>query len=338
MGNSEKTLYDGEHINVTLLDVKGHQYIIYFESAADGEISIGDFNVFGKRRNTPHGLFSRHGINEIFVRCKYVLWYQTPEIERAIKIIKTVIAGHESHTVAYGTSMGGFAAINYSAELAIRFVAFVPQISLAAPYPIKASWQAIFETLPDYPTFHSRILDGECKKSEGLIFCDVQYKRDYIHAQAIKKCTNAKIINIPFSLHGTSIIVNDNYRIHRLMKEYINDDFNVSSFKREFFSRYNMLNAFARKAAAKYVSHDDKTARAKVYTLLQNHPTSAHYILAKQYFTRKNYSLSSKYFFFALTSEDITSSFERAAFCLPYVKNKLGLTDEALYLKAEQPR
>ena len=72
----------------------------------------------------------KYGIDAVHVVCRGNEWFQYDDLRPALELAAREIGGYENR-VAYGLSMGGYAAINFSDWLGVdRVIAIAPQYSI----------------------------------------------------------------------------------------------------------------------------------------------------------------------------------------------------------------
>ena len=229
---NHEILFSGKDLMATFIDANSNISVIIFNGKSK-ILNNGRYVPFNQMPIMANNVFSPIGINEVHIFPNRANWYQSDEIYNILNIVKSKL----KHTryITYGSSMGGFAAINFSKLLNCDFIAFSPQATLQDPFPISSTWEFAKKT---YPDFRSMILDGSCRSSKGLLFFDYKNKTDSYHGMYIKRNTKAKIINIPFSNHETIRAINDITRVKYIVKDYLLQTFNLSFFKKNFFDVY----------------------------------------------------------------------------------------------------
>jgi hypothetical protein len=85
--------------------------------------------------------FAGRGIDAIHVLSRDNRWYQHPELDQALRAVAAAVAGY-ARVIAYGSSMGGFAALHYGARChATVGLALSPQFSVdPAKVPFDRRW------------------------------------------------------------------------------------------------------------------------------------------------------------------------------------------------------
>ena len=208
---------------------------------------------FERLKGFAENVFTGMGIDEIHVISNKCNWYQTNEMLEVIKILKNKIVG--KNCILYGSSMGGFAAINFSQMLGLPFLAFAPQASLWGGLTIQASWKNSRDEV--HPIFDN-ILGGEASGSFGYIFFDKFNEVDSEHVNLILKKTSAEAISINFSGHETIREVNNVVRVKSIVREIFCGNFDLKKFKKYFYKKYNVFSS-----SSVFMNYLDYTIRRK---------------------------------------------------------------------------
>lgn len=270
---NHEILFSGNDLMATYLDAKSDISVIIF----NGKATILDNGKYVPFENMPimgNNVFAPIGINEIHIFPNRANWYQTEEIYDIAKIVTSRLK--DNHYVTYGSSMGGFAAINFSQLFRCDFIAFSPQATLKDPFPISQTWEFAKKS---YPDFNSMICNGNCSLSKGLCFFDHKNVTDSYHGMYIKRNTSATIINIPYSNHETIKSVNNIIRVKTIVKQYLMGDFSLKEFKRRFFPAYKKSPDYIYTAYNKNKLYNTKDIEyalqnnAKNYKLLSTYGT-----------------------------------------------------------------
>ena len=124
----------------------GARYQVRYNRLDDTPLTIVVFHPWSDPPTLEGEFFAeefmrRHGLNAIGIKSVRNDWFQDPEMEAVIAVIRDTTRG--AHLVGYGGSMGGYAAINYSAAIGLAAViAISPQFSPdPAKTPFETRWQ-----------------------------------------------------------------------------------------------------------------------------------------------------------------------------------------------------
>lgn len=162
-----------------------------------------------------------------FLESDYTRWYRHPFFVAMMRYIesKNLFQNYRSKKIAYGSSMGGYAAATYTKALsADTSILFNPFSTLN---PSLAPW----ETREDYAWYNNwdsgyyDAVEG-CQNNDNYIIYDPTFQLDYLQARRfINHCTKITQIRVPGVGHGmpghlakinaldliVSSIVNENY-------------------------------------------------------------------------------------------------------------------------------
>lgn len=187
--------------------------------------------IFGNMRHEDIEGFGQHAIEKLGYEGIHVIarrnnWYQTPDIVTVLAIIKERLAGRRVFT--YGSSMGGYAAINFSHVLDAEFITFSPQYSIdSRRMPDEKRWRTEAAELDFQFDFMERNAG-----SRGLIFFDPMTK-DREHAIAIRNVTAGTLVPCTNAGHWTLAHIQSSYGLSRLVSEVVEGRLSLTSFQRE---------------------------------------------------------------------------------------------------------
>lgn len=219
-----KSLYVGQDLALDA-HCDGHPISLVTFEARNKHIDALEPSPFGK--GFGKGVFAAKGFNEFIIKKSRNHWYQTDEIVDVIEIIKE--AAHGTKIVTYGTSMGGFAAINYSALLgASHFIALSPLYDIAPDSEVEDDrWGQEPHVLNFH---HNWIRNGNCRTSCGYIFYG-DNELDQHHAVCIARETNGILVPVDYGGHPCSYYLNDAYSLKKLVIDISRDQFDLERFR-----------------------------------------------------------------------------------------------------------
>lgn len=225
-------IYQGEQIRVRSFKVDSSDVIVTFGPwrQSNSLESKGVWSSFGV------SAVSKLGVTHISVETNRNNWYQTEEIKFAIKaIIKHLDSGSVVYT--YGSSMGGYAAVNFSHLLgAKKFLAISPQYS--SNYKLFPSdekrWITDLERVSNHYDYISNDMVAD---TSGFILYDPEHI-DSWHANKIHEKIDCKIIDLPGSGHPSGTMINKFYGLKRLVSEVLSDDFCATKMRNEYEGAY----------------------------------------------------------------------------------------------------
>lgn len=146
--------------------------------------------------------FAKYHIPALYVVPTTSNWYQGDDMHEAMAVVRQ-FAG-ERPVLAYGSSMGGFGAIAWAAELgARRVMAISPQVSVhpAVVGHFEPRWRADAAQIPQYsrPDARRATLAGiDC-----VVLYDNRHREDAMHVEMIKAAfpLAVRVLALPFSGH-----------------------------------------------------------------------------------------------------------------------------------------
>lgn len=173
------------------------------------------------------GVFAGLGFNEFLVKKSRNHWYQTDEILKVADIINEKASDTEVFT--YGTSMGGFAAINFSKLLnASKFIAMSPLFDIAFDREVEDDRWGQESHILDFS--HNYIRNGCVQNKEGYVFYCSEEKTDADHAKCIGWRSSAELVPLKYGGHPCSFFINDTYKSKRVVEEIARGEFSAKNF------------------------------------------------------------------------------------------------------------
>ncbi|RKD68962.1 alpha/beta hydrolase [Rhizobium sp. WW_1] len=146
----------------------------------------------------PFGLqyLTSNNINVVSVKCARNDWYQNDEILKAIEVIDAHCGSRGR--IGYGSSMGAYAALNFSRHLSFRrVVAFAPQFSMDQK---KAPWEDRWrEDMKNVPFTFDEVETSSTPS--GILMLDPMNVRDRLNAEKILETHNLRLVSLPFAGH-----------------------------------------------------------------------------------------------------------------------------------------
>lgn len=153
-------------------------------------------------------------INVIYIKSATNDWYQG-DVAPAIEVARKHIAGRTA--VGYGSSMSGYAALNFSAELGLeRSVLFSPQFSINGDIvPFEQRWRD-----------EAAVLQFEHDNIINLsgIRCDIVYDPFHVDARHVKLIAARNFVNhikLPFAGHDTAKLLRLSGVLHDVSRNLI---------------------------------------------------------------------------------------------------------------------
>lgn len=186
-----RILYESVFLKVVSNHAGGDAVFVTFQSAAATGL---DREGFGE------GFFKKRGIPAICVLPHLPSWYQYDGILEALNLIRKEAAQYR-RVIAYGISMGGYAAINFADLIgATEVIAICPQYTVN---PSVVPWETRF------PRGQARIKhyiydQPQNRNWEGKDVCVIYDPVDSLdsrHVDLLKECVPATFVRLPHSTH-----------------------------------------------------------------------------------------------------------------------------------------
>nr|MBI1170662.1 hypothetical protein [bacterium] len=235
MSDSDRILYDQGHYRIVQHGPLDHAVTIVGFQNLRPEPPVLE-REFPKPFLTPTLRSSGAPVNYVSFLVSRNTWYCDAAAEVAAQALRAQIAG--TRVVTYGSSMGGFGAINMSGVLdAELFIAFAPQATTARPF-IKAIRDGQFGTYLDpYVQHDEHMMAGELMDREGVIFVDPSHTADAAHASLAASMTRARIVNVPHVGHGVVRSLTRILPMREVFQDIADRTFDVVRLRRTILER-----------------------------------------------------------------------------------------------------
>jgi hypothetical protein len=192
-------LFRSDHIEVRRIGVgDGRHQVVTFESYHDDPGF--DRTGFGE------GFFARAGFTAIHVLSVGNDWYQYPEMDDVLDVIRTAVSGAD-RVLTYGSSMGGYAAVRFADAVgATHVLSLSPQYSID-PRVVAADkrWWWDQKRIDFLPVFNGTI---GCR-SDVVIAYDPTLKLDKLHADLIGRDIPARLLPFPYGGHPVTTVLGE---------------------------------------------------------------------------------------------------------------------------------
>ncbi len=147
------------------------------------------------------------------------LWYETPELDRALAVIGDAVRGKK--VVTCGLSMGGYAAIITATALSARVFSMAAQYSVdTALVPFEDRWK--HDTAP--LRFAANRVRTRGQGVRGLNFLDSLNGDDIRHTRLIEADTDIDTVYLPFGSHLVSRHLDSAFGLAGLVTEFASGD------------------------------------------------------------------------------------------------------------------
>ncbi|QDL94794.1 hypothetical protein FDP22_23280 (plasmid) [Paroceanicella profunda] len=173
-------------------------------------------------------------------------WFMLPEIVEACSALRKRLGGQR--LITYGSSMGGFAAINCSTFLdADYFLALSPLYSIFDPFMKSIRDTRFREEREALNDAFDGISKGWHAGRTGLVAYDDRHERDTRHAQEILKQTSGHELKVPFAGHPVGPSLNRAYSLKKILVQSISGPIDVDEVQKVVHS--NLENSAGALAA-----------------------------------------------------------------------------------------
>jgi len=187
-----------------------------------------------KRPGFAQKFLLQQGFDAMFVMPKTYDWYQTPELAEFFKILRKTgfLSGYE-RIITYGSSMGGFAAIAFSALVcATDVIALQPRTTL---HDRQAKWFSAYSEKMNINRSGqlADALRGLMRTARITVFFDPFHKRDARHARRIlAKSQSARLMKVPFIGHQVPYFFSQAGILKSVFKMSLEPEFDEAGYYR----------------------------------------------------------------------------------------------------------
>ena len=159
-------------------------------------------------------------------------WYLAPEVDQAIAAIKAVTAG--SRIITYGSSMGGYAAVNLSSALnADYFFALSPMSTIFDPFMAEIQDFRFSDERRLLSKTRDGIARGDHANRRGLIVYDDKHVHDAKHAEVILSQTRSEALTVSFSGHPSMNSLNRICSLREILAAIVCDTIDAQTLQAE---------------------------------------------------------------------------------------------------------
>lgn len=157
-------------------------------------------------------------------------WYLAPEVVQAVAAINAVTA--QTRVVTYGSSMGGYAAINLARALnADYFFAVSPMSTIFDPFMKEIGDFRFGKERQVLPQALDGIARGDSAGQRGLIVFDDKHEEDVKHAQVILAMTSAEAVTVSHSGHPSVSATDRIYPLRKILGAIVDGSLDVASIQ-----------------------------------------------------------------------------------------------------------
>ena len=209
----DSILFEDDELRVIWTSRGSECLVITFGNLQD---LADDMEYFAK---TP---LEKLGYSSISFMNKRINWFPLANMRQAIASIASILNLH-SQKILYGGSMGGYAAIKYSAALhATHVLAMCPQWSID---PQECSgwnpgWQEHFT-----PVLSGMGITPQDVAGQTYVLCDFHHELDKKHADQIAVLSpRIQLVNVPCVKHHVTTVMVGSNNLFQILQACLNDD------------------------------------------------------------------------------------------------------------------
>ncbi|MFL5285545.1 MAG: tetratricopeptide repeat protein [Rhodopila sp.] len=184
-------------------------------------------------RGFAEAFLYKYRIDAIHVVPRSNSWFQYPDISAALAVVVAQTAGY-ARRIAYGSSMGGYAAINFSDHLEVdRVIAISPQFSIdPAKMPDDPRWRHAAERI----RFIRDNIAGLEKRGARQIYAiyDNRHELDAQQVARIAQSVDMIAVPAPFAGHPAGGMLVEAGLLSGMVRQLIDDAFDVEVFAAEY--------------------------------------------------------------------------------------------------------
>lgn len=191
--------------SAVLLDDE-HVRIDHLQRGGEGATLVVTFDPLLYLHTKPpfgHEFLSKQGLDVIAVRKKAENFYQ-PLSRQAFEAAVAPVAARYPRVVAYGSSLGAYAALYFGRDLPWTVIASSPRVSVHPVFGAKA-WQQRC----DYR--HERFVPQAAARCDAVIFYDPRdaIDRRYLDGEVLPQFPRAEVVRVPFAGHPANQFLGD---------------------------------------------------------------------------------------------------------------------------------
>ncbi|MFN7000924.1 MAG: tetratricopeptide repeat protein [Elioraea tepidiphila] len=161
-------------------------------------------------------------------------WWQTPEPWEAFEVLRARgLLSPDRQITLYGSSMGGYAALRFSAALRPRrVVVFSPQYSIdSRRVPFEKRWRSYAGKLD----FRFDEMEGAIDPAaEVFVIFDPLFRPDALHVQKFEEHRPLERVAIPFAGHNTARFLSEIGAIGEVTETLLDGTFDLAAFRRTY--------------------------------------------------------------------------------------------------------
>lgn len=213
---------------------EGNDIIVRQSMSKESDTIIYSFNGFSTREDFSigfgEGFFDKNGYSSIMFIPKRNIWWQSKEIDTAIKVIDVDAKEKYAHRVAYGASMGGYGALLFATQLkSTQVLACSPQTCISdAEYPMHIHWR---KALLGVKIIRDDIPDCIDNGINVSVLYDPLRRWDRKHVSRLRSFESLKTFAVPMSGHFSLEYLRDAGLIGSLVPKLMQNSITPGSFR-----------------------------------------------------------------------------------------------------------
>lgn len=263
-----QVLFDGTHLQLI------HQ-------AGVAPLTLLTFDIMHARANGRNAfarrLCTRNGLTLLGVVPKYPCWYPAAEINAIAEICRKLARGR---VIAYGASMGGYAALRWGKLLGAQHVlACSPQATIdpADTGAEDRRYGGFFD-----PELHADMaVQAEHVAGQAAVLFDPRFRPDRFQAGLLAQLPNVTPLPLPFVAHGTAGCLTGSVNALAAFEHLITGDF--SALRRQLLARRKLGDKYRLELASAAIRHGRLELAARlVAPVFATDPVGFHMVMARQ--------------------------------------------------------
>jgi hypothetical protein len=220
-------LFRSDHIEVRRIAAgDGRHQVVTFESYHDD----AGFD----RAGFGESFFARAGFTGIHVLSAGNDWYQYPEMDEVLDVIRLAVAGAD-RVLTYGSSMGGYAAVRFADAIgATDVLSLSPQYSID-PRRVRADrrWWWAQNSIRFLPHHNGSL---SCRARVVVVF-DPTIKLDRLHAALIGRDVRAEMLRLDHAGHPVTTVLSELGLLQAMALAFVSGSADLPAIEAAFSAR-----------------------------------------------------------------------------------------------------
>jgi pimeloyl-ACP methyl ester carboxylesterase len=262
-------LFRSDHIEVRRIAAgDGRHQVVTFESYHD-DVGFG-------RSGFGESFFARAALTGIHVLTSGNDWYQYPEMEAALAVIRDAVSGAD-RVLTYGSSMGGYAAVRFADAVgATHVLSISPQYSID-PRRMRSDrrWWWEQKRIAFLPAYNGPITCA----AEIVIAYDPTIKLDNLHARLIGRDVEARFLRLAYAGHPITTVLSELGILQTMALAMAAGPFDLAAVQADFDARREESSMWLAEYSSRLPGGDKHRARdlaARAATISPGNATVQH--------------------------------------------------------------